>query len=154
MTALFAAAIPCLPWLDADAQLGLYTLPKSDFVWNWGEINLERRFGSADIEVSGSEGFFRCDLKARLRPASPLSTAEIRELESALNTRLDFIYATSQYMNSLEYQHALDWATLDCKKYEPEPASPEEQAERENDAREKMLRELERRRARQQRNND
>ena len=67
---------------------------------------------------------------------------------------LDFIYATSQYMNSLEYQRALDWATLDCKKYEPEPASPEEQAERENDAREKMLRELERRRARQQRNND
>jgi hypothetical protein len=83
-----------------------------------------------------------------------LSPTEIRAIESELQTRLDFIYAVSQYMNSLEYQRALDWATLDCKKYEPEPASPEERANRENEAREKMLRELERRRARQQRNND
>jgi hypothetical protein len=155
MTALVAAAgIQCLPSFEAAAQLGLYTLPKSDFVWNWGELNLERRFGSADIEISGGESFFRCDLTARMRPASPLSTTEIREIESELRTRLDFIYAVSQYMNSLEYQRALDWATLDCKKYDPEPASPEQRAERENEAREKMLRELERRRARQQRNND
>jgi hypothetical protein len=155
MTALIAAVgIQSLPSLDAAAQLGLYTLPKTDFVWNRGELNLERRFGIADIEISGHESSFRCDLKARVRPSSPLSPTEIRAIESELQTRLDFIYAVSQYMNSLEYQRALDWATLDCKKYEPEPASPEERANRENEAREKMLRELERRRARQQRNND
>ncbi len=55
-------------------------------------------------------------------------------------------------MNALEYQRALDWATLDCKKYEAPETSPDEKAAREAEAREKMLRELERRRERQQRN--
>ena len=142
-------------WLPfADAQLGLYTLPKSDFVWNWGRVDLERRRGTADIEISGSESFFNCDLTARMSPASPISISEVRELENELRTRLDFIYAASLLMNDLEYQRALDWATLDCKKHEPEPNTPEESAERESEAREKMLRELERRRARQQRDND
>ncbi len=48
--------------VGADAQLGMYTLPKNDFVWNWGEVSPERRFGHPDIEVSGGEGGFRCDL--------------------------------------------------------------------------------------------
>ena len=144
----------CLTVSEAGAQLGLYTLPKDDFVWNWGELNLERRrFGVADIEVSGSESQFSCDLTARMRPSTSLSPSEVRDIEHSLRTRLDFIYAASEAMNYLEYQRALDWATLDCKKYEPEPASPEERAERESDAREKMLRELERRRERQQRKN-
>jgi hypothetical protein len=149
-----ALAAPWLPLGDAAAQLGLYTLPKTDFVWNWGRADPERRRGAGDIELSGSESFFNCDLTARMRASSPMSMAEVRELENELRTRLDFIYAASELMNYLEYQRALDWATLDCKKYEAEPNSPEESAERENDAREKMLRELERRRARQQRSED
>ena len=140
--------------LDAVAQLPLYTLPKSDFVWHWGELNLERRFGTADIDIRGGEAQFRCELTARLRPASPVSVSELRDLEMQLSTRLDFIYAVSETMNYLEYQRALDWATLNCEKFEAEPASADERAERESAAREKMLRELERRRARQQRSND
>jgi hypothetical protein len=143
-----------LPFSDAAAQLGLYTLPRSDFVWNWGRVDLERRHGTADIELSGSESSFNCDLTARMRASSPMSMSEVRELENELRTRLDFIYAASELMNYLEYQRALDWATLDCKRHEPEPNSPEESAQRESEAREKMLRELERRRARQQRNDD
>jgi hypothetical protein len=141
----------CLVVRGAGAQLGMYTLPKTDFVWNWGDANTERRFGTADIEISGSESSFRCDLQARMRPSSALSPAEVRDIEMELGRRLDFIYAVSEAMNYLEYQRALDWATLDCKKFDPGPASPEERAERESEAREKMLRELERRRARQQR---
>lgn len=153
--ALIAAfGTQCLTVSDADAQLGLYTLPKDDFIWNWGELDLEkRRFGVADIEVSGSESQFNCDLTARMRPSTSLSPSEVRDIEHSLRTRLDFIYAASEAMNYLEYQRALDWATLDCKKHDPEPASAEERAERESAAREKMLRELERRRERQQRNN-
>jgi hypothetical protein len=143
----------CVTVFDAGAQLGLYTLPKDDFVWNWGELDLEkRRFGVADIEVSGSESQFNCDLTARMRPSTSLSPTEVRDIEHSLRTRLDFIYAASEAMNYLEYQRALDWATLDCKKHDPEPASAEERADRESAAREKMLRELERRRERQQRN--
>jgi len=140
----------CFLVSGAGAQLGLYTLPKDDFIWNWGDRDLEkRRFGVADIEVSGSESQFNCDLTARMRPSTSLSPSEIREIEHNLRTRLDFIYAASEAMNYLEYQRALDWATLDCKKHDPEPASAEERAERESAAREKMLRELERRRQRQ-----
>ena len=150
-----ALGAQCLTVSDAGAQLGLYTLPKDDFVWNWGELDLEkRRFGVADIEVSGSESQFSCDLTARMRPSTSMSPGEIREIEYNLRTRLDFIYAASEAMNYLEYQRALDWATLDCKKHDPEPATPEERAERESAARDKMLRELERRRERQQRRND
>ena len=150
-----AAAAACAgAWLagpHAAAQIPLYTLPKNDFVWNWGQVDLERRQGMADIEISGTESFFRCDLKARMRISNPLSVSEVRQLENDLATRLDFIYAVSETMNYLEYQRALDWATLDCKKAETGPSDPDERAEREQAARDKMLRELERRRARQQR---
>ena len=140
----------CFLVADAGAQLGLYTLPKDDFIWNWGDRDIEkRRFGVADIEVSGTESQFSCDLTARMRPSTSLSPSEIREIEYNLRTRLDFIYAASEAMNYREYQRALDWATRDCKKHDPEPASAEERAERESEAREKMLRELERRRQRQ-----
>ena len=61
-----------------------------------------------------------------------------------------FIYATSQEMNYFDQMRILDWATLDCKHPEPGPVDEAKKAERENAAREKMLRELERRRARQQ----
>jgi hypothetical protein len=135
----------------AVAQLGMYTLPKSDFVWNWGEANEETRFGHADIEVSGTESSFRCELEARMRPTSTLTPTQISDFERELGGRLDFIFAVSEAMNLLERERALDWARLDCKKYEAGPVSAEESAERQNEAREKMLRELERRRERQQR---
>jgi hypothetical protein len=64
---------------------------------------------------------------------------------------LDFVYAVSETMYYLDQSREVDWAVLDCKKQESGPSTPEERAERENDARDKMLRELERRRARAQR---
>ena len=149
-----AIGVHCLCAPDAGAQLPIYTLPKDDFVWHWGEVNLERRFGNADVEINGNEAGFTCELTARMRPTASLSQPEIRELEMQLRTRLDFIYAVSETMNNLEYARALDWATLDCEKFDPKPADPETRAERESEAREKMIRELERRRARQQRDED
>jgi hypothetical protein len=138
----------------ADAQLGLYTLPKNDFIWNWGRASEGERRGVPDIEISGSEGFFRCDLTASLRPSSTMTTTEVREIEMELRTRMDFIYAASEYMNYFERNIVLDWATLDCKKQDDAEADPATRAERESDAREKMQRELERRRERQQRDQD
>jgi hypothetical protein len=149
-----AAAIGALlhPVGESAAQVpGLYSLPQSDFIWNWGTTDLERRRGSADIEVNGGEAQFRCELSAQMRPSSTMTETELRQLEQDLTTRLDFIYATSEAMNYLENQRVLEWAVLDCKKYQAAERTPEEKATREEEAREKMLRELERRRERAQR---
>ena len=148
---LAAAAI--LPHLAADAQV-FYTLPKDDFVWNWGTRGGEaQQIGMADIEVRGGESFFECDLTARMRPSSARSPSQMRELEMELRQRLDFIYAVSEYMNYLEQTRELDWARLDCKRQgDDAERTPEERASRESEARAKMLRELEKRRERQQRN--
>ena len=150
LTAVVAAIAPLLI-VPVAAQLPFYNLPKDDFRWNWGTANRDQQRGMADIEVRGSESFFTCDFTARMRPSSAMSTTEIRELENQLRSRIDFIYAVSETMYSMDLNRSVDWATLDCKRYEPEPPSPEEKAERESEAREKMLRELEKRRARQQR---
>jgi hypothetical protein len=141
-----------MPGGEAAAQIpGLYTLPTSDFVWRWGKVDLERLNGRADVEMNGGEAQFRCELKAQMRASSTMTPADYRELEQSLSTRLDFIYAVSETMNTLEYQRVLDWAVLDCKEYEAPEKSPEERATREQEAREKMLKELERRRERAQR---
>jgi hypothetical protein len=142
-----AAAAQLLP-LAADAQ-GFYTLPKDDFIWNWGDVAEAQQRGIADIEVSGGESSFRCDLTARMRPASSRSPSDMRAIEMELRQRLDFIYAVSEAMNYLEYSRELQWATLDCKRQGDSNSDPETRAERETAAREKMLRELERRRERQ-----
>ena len=153
LIAAFGAQL--VPLASADAQPPMYTLPKQDFVWNWGDVALEqRKQGLADIDISGTESFFRCDLTARMRAGNTLSQPEIRGIEQQLTTRIDFIYAVSEAMNYLEANRDLDWATLDCKKQEAAASSPEERAEREDEAREKMLRELERRRERQQRDSN
>jgi hypothetical protein len=135
----------------AEAQFGLYTLPQDDFQWHWGNAGLDERRRSADIEISGSESVFRCELTARTRPSSTMSPTEFRAIEMELRSRLDFIYAVSEAMNYLDQTRNLDWATLDCKKGgESGPVDPAKREARESEAREKMLRELERRRARQQ----
>ena len=147
-----ALGAPVLPVAEADAQVpGLYSLPQSDFVWNWGSSDAERRRGPADLEVNGAEAQFRCELSARMRVSSTMSEMDLRAIEQELLTRIDFIYAASEAMNALERQLVLDWAVLDCKEYEQAEKTAEERATREQEAREKMLRELERRRERAQR---
>lgn len=128
---------------------GFYQLPQDDFIWRWGNTRDGQQRGFADIDVRGGEAGFRCELTARTRASSALSTPEIRELENQLRTRLDFVYATSETMNYLERYGSLDWAILDCKKASADPPDEEVRAEREARAREKMQREIERRRARQ-----
>lgn len=133
----------------AIGQLGLYTLPQNDFRWNWGAVGPEDRIGAADIQVSGSESVFRCDLSARTRPSSTLGPMDYRQIENDLRVRLDFIYAASEAMNYLDQTRSLDWAVLDCKRPEEQPVDAATSEKRQNEAREKMLRELERRRAKQ-----
>src|SRR5688572_32938071 len=98
---------------------GLYSLPTTDFIWNWGDTNLERRRGAPDITMQGGEAQFRCELNATMRASSTMTQADYRTIEQQLSTRLDFIYAVSQAMNELEYQRRRDWATLGCKGYDP-----------------------------------
>ena len=149
---LAAIGVQALPFFEAVGQVpGLYSLPTTDFIWNWGDTNLERRRGAADVTVNGGEAQFRCELNAQMRVSSTMTETDFRALEQSLSTRLDFIYAVSQTMNELEYQRVLEWATLDCKKYKAPEKTEEERATREEEAREKMLRELEKRRERQQR---
>ncbi len=151
-TLIAALSVAATPWLcvPAAAQFGLYSLPTTDFIWHWGNARREgKQQGFADLDLQGSEAAFNCHLTARLRASADLSPTQRRQLESDLRSRLDFIYATSQEMNYLEQTGGLDWATLDCKRPEPPPVDEAKKAERESAAREKMLRELERRRAKQ-----
>jgi hypothetical protein len=141
--ALFAAAVP------VGAQLGFYQLPQDDFIWNWGNTRGEVQRGFADLELQGNEAGFRCELTARLRASGTLSQPEIRQLENDLRARLDFIYAASEAMSYLERMSSLDWGRLDCKKPEGTVTDEAESAERESRARDKMQREIERRRARE-----
>lgn len=138
--------------VPATAQFGgFYQLPQDDFIWRWGNSREgEQQRGMADIDTRGGEASFRCELTASLRVSSAVSQPEIRELENELRTRPDFIYATSEMMGYLERMGALSWAVLDCKKAGASgPPDEEVSAEREARAREKMQREIERRRARQ-----
>jgi hypothetical protein len=143
-----AAVVSILGAGPALGQIGLYSLPKDNFIWRWGDSENAR--GIADFSISGGESGFHCDLTGRLSPASRLSPSDVRALEQELRSRLDFIYASATYMNNLDATRDLDWATLDCKRPEATPSTEEEKAEREAKAREKMMREIERRRARQQ----
>jgi hypothetical protein len=144
--ALAATAATLLFATGAVAQF--YSLPNASFRWNWGETDLERRFGHPDIEMTGREAFFDCDFTVRFRPSTNSTPSYIRAVRDSLNARLDFIYAVSETMYYMDQNREIDWATLDCEKYEAPPTSPEQSAERQTEAREKMLRELERRRAR------
>jgi hypothetical protein len=146
--ALLALALPML----AAAQLGMYTLPKNDFVWRWGNENRQRPTG--DFSARGGEAGFQCELVGDLGPGSQLSPIEVREFENNLSTRLDFIYAAATTMNELDFQNDLDWAVLTCARAKSTPSTEEEKAENEARAREKMQKEIERRRARQQRDSD
>lgn len=148
--ALVAAATLVLLLANvAVGQLGMYTLPQDDFRWNWGDVGPDDKPGMADIQVSGTESVFRCELSARTRPSSVLGPTDYRQLENDLRTRLDFIFAVSEAMNYLDQTRNLDWAVLDCKRPEEQPVDAATSEKRQNDAREKMLRELERRRAKQ-----
>jgi len=132
-----------------EAQNPFFQLPTNNFIWRWGSSrDEEERRGVADIDVSGHEAQFQCELTAQLRPSSTMSQPEMNQIENALSSRLDFVYAVSEQMNYLEQNRVLEWATLDCKKYEAGPVDEAESAEREARAREKMQRELDRRRAR------
>jgi hypothetical protein len=131
------------------AQLGFYSLPKDNFIWRWGNTREGEQHGFADLDVNGSEAGFNCALTARTRTSSALSPSDLRQLESDLRSRLDFVYGASEAMNYLERLGSLDWGILDCRKPEAGPVDEAERAQREARAKEKMLREIERRRARQ-----
>jgi hypothetical protein len=130
-----------------NAQFG-YTLPQNDFVWRWGDENRQR--GMGDLSVNGSEAGFNCELVADLGPGSRYTVTDVNQIENELRVRLDFIYAATTLMNQLDLQNDLDWAVLTCERPQAAPVTPEEKAENEARARDKMQREIERRRARQQ----
>ena len=142
ITAGFASA--------ASAQLGTYQLPSSNFIWRWGDENGRAIHRAEDLEVSGGEAGFRCDLTAAISPASHLSPSEVRQIATQLSTAIDFIYKSSMLMNDMQSQRQIDWATLSCARPEATPSSEAEKAEHEQKAREKMQKEIERRRAKQQ----
>jgi hypothetical protein len=143
-----AAAVAALGASSAHAQFGNYQLPQNDFVWNWG-ANPDRQAGFEDFTVTGGEGGFHCELKGKINPGGTLTPTQLHQLEDQLRARIDFIYASSTYMNQLDQQRELDWAKLSCAKPEQTPATAQEKADREAKAREKMQREIDKRRAHQ-----
>jgi hypothetical protein len=145
---LAAAAVAGFAARSAHAQFGYYQLPQNDFVWNWG-INPDKQIGFEDFDVTGGEGGFHCELKGKMSAGTTMTPTQVHQLQDTLRARLDFIYATSTYMNQLDQQRELDWAKLSCAKPEPTPQTAQEKADKEAKAREKMQKEVERRRAHQ-----
>jgi hypothetical protein len=133
----------------ANAQFGFAQLPQDDFTWHWGDF--ERSSGFEDFASSGNDGRFRCELTGKLRPGSRMSRTDVREMETELRSSLEFVRSVANAMYILDQQRELDWATLVCKTPEPTEVSAEEKLERETKARERALRDLERRRARRER---
>jgi hypothetical protein len=78
-----------------------------------------------------------------------MTPSDLHTLEDQLRSRLDFIYASSSTMNQLDQAHEIQWARLACAKPEAKPLSEQEKADKEAKAREKMQREIDRRRAHQ-----
>ena len=150
MTAAAAAIIAAACMGSASAQLGTYQLPNNNFSWRWGSENQRHNSRVEDLRVSGGEAGFRCDLTAALSPGSRLSSMDVRQIEQKLNTAIDFIYQSTTLMNQLSASRDIDWATLTCQRPEATPSTEEEKAEHEQRAKEKMQKEIERRRARQQ----
>jgi hypothetical protein len=151
VVAALAALAALAAWAaaPAHAQFG-YNLPKDDFIWNWGRSAGENAStGFEDFSIRGGESGFNCELTGKVGPSGRMSTNDVRALEEELRTRMDFIYAAATYMNQLEAQNLIDWARLKCDKPEATPSTAEDKAERESRAKEKMQREIERRRARE-----
>ena len=151
--AMLLAGLLCT---DASAQRlpGFVTLPSSDFVWTWGRQSEALNRRGSDFEISGSEAGFRCELAVKLHPAMRVSRDEQRELEAALRTSLAFIQDTAYAMYILDQQRQLDWAVLDCDKWQDRELTEAERQERIDRALEKARAEQARRRAREQRKQD
>lgn len=148
MAAAAAAIIAAACVGSASAQFG-YQLPSNNFIWRWGDENQRHNSRAEDLQASGGEAGFRCDLDAGLSPGSRLTSMDVRRIEQELNTAIDFIYKSTNLMNELNAQRQIDWATLTCQRPEAKPSSDEEKAEHEQRAKEKMQKEIDRRRARQ-----
>lgn len=152
-TAAAAAALISVGFAAAaSAQLGTYQLPNSNFIWRWGDENGRAIHRAEDLEVSGGEAGFRCDLTAAISPASHLDPSEVRRIATQLATAIDFIYKSTMLMNDMHAQRQIDWATLSCARPEATPSTEAEKAEHEAKAREKMQKEIDKRRAKQQGN--
>jgi hypothetical protein len=126
------------------AQFG-YTIPNQNFVWTWGKG--EGHGTRQDFDARGGEAGFNCNLTGAMRVGHDLSPTERIAFEQQLSTSLQFIYDATTLMNQLDLQFSLEWAQLDCKKYEAKPLTEEQKAERESRARSKAQAEVERRRA-------
>ena len=135
----------------AAAQFGYQTLPQYDFTWTWGQEALAR--GSFnDLAMVGSEGGFRCELNATMRPGSRLSRQDLNQIEDDIRSNLYFVRSASNMMYMLESRSELGYATLACARPQAElDADEEKRAAREARARERAARERERRRARRER---
>ena len=130
---------------------GLVNLPPDDFVWNWGRYAGEtgsRRF--VDFSSSGGEAGFRCTLKGGLSVSNNWSSREVREFERELSTSLAFIQASANAMYALDLRREVDWAELDCDKYERDETAGSVQEDIDK-ARAKAERKREQRRERRER---
>ena len=149
-----ACGLLALAPVAVHAQFG-WMLPSNNFTWTWGTADAEERSrGNPDFNVNGHDQGFECDLTAKLHPSSTMSISDVRDAEMQLRQAFEFVRTAAEYMQYLDQQRDIDWAILDCKQPEPEQVSDEEKLEREAKARERMQREVERRRARQQNNGD
>jgi hypothetical protein len=141
----------------ASAQLNLprvVQLPSDDFVYSWGEnVSVDDR-ERPDFSLHGTELPFDCTLNGSFRPGSRMRDFyNMREFELALQQTIYFIQDATRILNDLYLANELDWAVLDC--VIPESTEPEDKTqERVDKALERAIRERERRREREARDND
>jgi hypothetical protein len=123
-----------------------HTLPNADFTWRWGTAVEDAGRDSAEFQARGFEAEFECQLTGRLlaRSQGPYQRIEARAFAEAvkdLRLSMFFIWDAMAMMNG--YRRDLDWATLVCTMRDIRSERP---PRRRADERQKMQRELERRR--------
>ena len=85
LLAAIGSAVPAV--VGPSRSSGMYSLPKNDFVWNWGEVSPERRRGHPDIEISGGEGSFAAISTAQIRPSSSMTPTEYQRVRDGAQPR-------------------------------------------------------------------
>jgi hypothetical protein len=131
-----------------------HKLPENDFTWNWGKALQDVDRESPGFRAQGFEAEFQCELKGRLLANSKGAYQRIKPREFAdtakdLRLSIFFVWDATAMMNGFE--RALDWATLVRAKRE---IQSEGNPQRKTDEKQKIQRELDRRRGQEARADD
>lgn len=101
-------------------------LPDRDFTWVWGNRRRAMQGRTPDFTIFAVDFSFNCELTGRVSPQSLWARGDIDDMEIAVRSHGSFIEGSLIVMNQLESQRILDWAQLDCERFDGDQGGPQE----------------------------